>query len=61
MTSRERFDYLIPLVLESEGGLVDHPSDPGGATNFGIAQKFNVERLKRFGIHHVRELTPSHR
>ena len=26
----------IPLILKHEGGYVNHPSDPGGATNKGI-------------------------
>lgn len=26
----------IPLILKHEGGYVDHPKDPGGATNKGI-------------------------
>ena len=26
----------ITIILEKEGGYVDHPSDPGGATNMGI-------------------------
>jgi lysozyme family protein len=27
-------------VIELEGGFVDHPDDPGGATNFGISLRF---------------------
>jgi lysozyme family protein len=32
------FDACIAKLLKLEGGFVDHPSDPGGATNFGITQ-----------------------
>ncbi|TCZ58640.1 hypothetical protein EXY23_16630 [Roseicella aquatilis] len=31
-----RFDLCLDVVLEKEGGFVDHPADPGGATNLGI-------------------------
>lgn len=30
------FDQAVTKVLAHEGGFVDHPSDPGGATNYGI-------------------------
>lgn len=30
------FDLYIKEILKSEGGFVNHPSDPGGATNLGI-------------------------
>lgn len=33
---RETFDAALKLVLVHEGGYVDHPKDPGGATNKGI-------------------------
>lgn len=34
------FERIIHIILRNEGGLSDHPNDPGGLTNFGIAQKF---------------------
>ena len=30
------FDACLPVILRSEGGFVDNPADPGGATNLGI-------------------------
>jgi lysozyme family protein len=27
-------------IIELEGGFIDHPDDPGGATNFGISLRF---------------------
>jgi len=42
-----RFDLAIPTVLEHEGGYVDDPDDPGGATNFGISLRY----LKKQGAH----------
>lgn len=30
-------DKAIGFVLEHEGGFVDHPNDPGGATNYGVS------------------------
>lgn len=30
------FEKAIPAILRWEGGYVDHPADPGGATNRGI-------------------------
>jgi len=34
------FDIAIATVIEHEGGFVDHPDDPGGATNYGISLRF---------------------
>lgn len=33
-----RLDVALPFVLRWEGGLVDHPDDPGGRTNRGVTQ-----------------------
>ncbi|PKP99612.1 MAG: hypothetical protein CVT74_07425 [Alphaproteobacteria bacterium HGW-Alphaproteobacteria-13] len=30
---------MIDGILDREGGYVNHPSDPGGATNFGITER----------------------
>lgn len=32
----ENFDRIMDEIFRHEGGYVDHPSDPGGATNMGI-------------------------
>lgn len=32
----DRFPVLLPEILRHEGGYVDHPKDPGGATNLGV-------------------------
>jgi lysozyme family protein len=33
------FDDAFTRLLGHEGGFVDHPRDPGGATNWGISQR----------------------
>lgn len=34
------FERSVDFVLKHEGGYVNHPRDPGGETNMGIAKKF---------------------
>lgn len=45
------FTAAVHTLLEVEGGLVDHPSDPGGLTNWGISQRaypnLNIRTLTR--------------
>lgn len=50
------FRHYIPTLKKWEGGFVDHPSDPGGATNCGVTlatyrqfygKNKTVEDLKR--------------
>jgi lysozyme family protein len=44
MTSRELFDRAIEIVLKHEGDTyTDHPNDRGGATKFGISQRWNPD------------------
>lgn len=43
------FSNALPFVLRWEGGYVNHPADPGGATNKGVTQKVYSDWLKRQG------------
>lgn len=36
--SKANFNAALAFVLRFEGGYVDHPADPGGATNMGITR-----------------------
>lgn len=38
-----RFEDSIGIVLQHEGGFVNHPNDPGGVTNFGVSLRFLAE------------------
>lgn len=40
------FAICVSRVIEHEGGYVNHPKDPGGATNYGITQ--NVARANGY-------------
>lgn len=44
---KENFNKALELVLKHEGGYVDHPQDPGGATNYGITKKVYETYLGR--------------
>jgi hypothetical protein len=36
---KENFEQCFALVIKNEGGYVDNPKDPGGATNLGCTKK----------------------
>lgn len=36
VSCEEKFNKVAPIILEHEGGFVNHPSDKGGPTNMGI-------------------------
>lgn len=56
--ANERFKKCLDIVLKHEGGFVDHPKDPGGATNFGITIKTLSEwRGRDVTVEDVRSLT----
>jgi lysozyme family protein len=44
---RDNFEKALELVLHHEGGYVDHPKDPGGATNYGVTKKVYERYLGR--------------
>lgn len=56
-----RFDTIQPRVLRHEGGYVNHPRDPGGATNKGVTQRTYNAYLERVGrpAQSVRNITSS--
>lgn len=35
-----KFERCVEVVLKHEGGFANHPTDPGGATNFGISLRY---------------------
>ncbi|MCR4297251.1 MAG: hypothetical protein NUV75_00650 [Gallionella sp.] len=52
----ERLKAIIDGVIAVEGGFIDHPSDPGGATKFGITEA--VARANGY-VGHMRDLPRS--
>lgn len=45
-----RFQNCVDEVLKHEGGYVNHPSDPGGATNHGISLRYARTRGSMFDL-----------
>lgn len=58
---RANFDAALALVLAHEGGYVNDPQDPGGATNRGITQgTYDLWRVdKSLPVRSVKLITPA--
>lgn len=44
------FNDAIDVILQHEGGYVDHPNDPGGATNMGITFSLFKKYANEIGL-----------
>ena len=56
---KANFEAALAAVLHHEGGFVNHPSDPGGATNLGCTKTVWEEWCGHpVNIQEMRELTP---
>jgi lysozyme family protein len=56
--SESTFDAVASWLLAHEGGFVNHPKDPGGATNMGITiGTLSAWRGNRVTVEAVRDLT----
>ncbi|MCK0209242.1 hypothetical protein MWN33_14495 [Starkeya koreensis] len=60
-----KFQRCADIVLAAEGGFVNHPKDPGGATNFGITlatlrdwrdTDVSVEDVRNLTVEEAREI-----
>ena len=59
IANNARFETCLPIILASEGGFIDDPADPGGATNLGVTRTTLASWLGRpVTIADVEALTP---
>ena len=56
---KKNFDHCLDMLLEHEGGFVNHPKDPGGMTNLGVTRATYEQFLGRAATEaEMRALTP---
>lgn len=57
---KSNFEQSLDFVLEHEGGYVNHPRDPGGATNRGVTQAVydGYRKIQGRPVQSVRLITP---
>jgi len=56
---KSNFDKCLHMLLEHEGGYVNHPSDPGGMTNLGVTKRVYDEWIGRESTEQeMRDLKP---
>ena len=53
----KNYQQCLEMILHHEGGYVNHPEDPGGATNLGVTKKVYEAYCKKNGIRHARTCT----
>jgi lysozyme family protein len=58
--SKSNFEACLHEVLKHEGGFVNHPKDPGGATNLGVTKAtLEAYRGRRVTVAEVKALSVS--
>jgi lysozyme family protein len=57
---KTNFDTCLNMLLQHEGGFVNHPKDPGGMTNLGVTRATYEQFVNRHVDEaEMRSLTPS--
>ena len=55
---KKNFDKSLEMLLHHEGGFSNHPSDPGGITNFGVTKAVYEKWVGReVSIEEMKDLT----
>jgi len=56
---KSNFDKCLEMLLEHEGGFVNHPRDPGGMTNLGVTKRVYEKWMgRKVSEQEMRDLTP---